>query len=101
MQGRVVDGVPYLTRVGRFEVDVAIEGLVLLVRQQDRPGLIASVSAALAEDAVNVAFMTVGRVEKGADAVMCIGVDSEPSDNALKAIEAIDGIYEAGLFNDR
>ena len=79
MQGHVTGGTPYLTKVGRFDVDVAIEGKVLLVRQQDRPGLIASVATKLAADEINVSFMTVGRLDKGSDAIMCIGVDSDPS----------------------
>lgn len=66
VQGKVVSDVAYLTRVGNFEVDVAIEGRVVLVRQKDKPGLIAAVAKVLAEDNVNVAYMTVSRVTKGA-----------------------------------
>ena len=65
MQGKVVNDVAYLTTVGMFEVDVAIEGRVLLVRQKDQPGLIAAVAKVLAEDNVNVAYMTVSRTIKG------------------------------------
>jgi predicted regulator of amino acid metabolism with ACT domain len=101
VQGRVTNGVAYLTHLGQFDVDVAIEGMVLLVRQQDRPGLVAAVANALAGEGVNVSFMTVGRVEKGKDAIMCIGVDSSPSQEMLEQIEAVDGIIECGLFNDQ
>ena len=62
----MVNDVAYLTRVGNFEVDVAIEGRVVLTRQKDQPGVIAVVAQVLAEDNVNVAYMTVSRVSKGA-----------------------------------
>lgn len=65
MQGKVVNDVAYLTTVGTFEVDVAIEGRVLLVRQRDQPGLIAAVAGVLAEEQINVAYMTVSRDKKG------------------------------------
>lgn len=40
---------PFLTRVGAFDVDLALEGIVLLTRQTDQPGIIAAVSAVLGE----------------------------------------------------
>lgn len=66
LQGKVVNDTAYLTQVGTFEVDVAIEGRVVLTRQKDQPGLIAGVAQVLAEDNVNVAYMTVSRLSKGA-----------------------------------
>lgn len=95
----MTNGTAYLTQVGQFEVDVAIEGKVLLVRQQDRPGLIAAVAQALAAEGVNVSFMTVGRMSKGEDAIMCIGVDTPPSGETLTAINKVEGIIECGLFD--
>jgi D-3-phosphoglycerate dehydrogenase / 2-oxoglutarate reductase len=100
VQGEVSSGTAYLRSVGLFDVDVAIEGLVLLVRQQDRPGIIATIAQRLFKDNVNVSFMTVGRMSKGDDAIMCIGVDSPPSQQTLKEMTQIDGIIECGLFND-
>lgn len=32
----------FITRVGRFDVDLSVDGIVILVRQTDRPGIIAS-----------------------------------------------------------
>ena len=95
----MVNEAAYLNKVGKFDVDVAIEGNVLMVRQQDRPGLIAAVAQELASDQINVSFMSVGRQQKGTDAMMCIGVDSAPSKGVLSAIEKIDGVEECGLFN--
>ncbi len=31
----------FITKVGRFDVDLSVEGIVILVRQTDRPGIIA------------------------------------------------------------
>ena len=42
-----------------------VQGSVLLTRQQDKPGIVASVTTQLAKDDVNISFMTVGRSGKG------------------------------------
>lgn len=31
----------FITKVGRFDVDLSVEGIVVLIRQSDRPGIIA------------------------------------------------------------
>ena len=51
---------------------------MLLIRQQDKPGLIASVSTILGREGINISFMTVARSGPGGDAFMAIGVDSRP-----------------------
>ena len=62
--GTVKDNHPYLIRIGAFDVDLALEGTVLLCRQQDRPGIIAAVSSCLAGNDVNISFMSVARLGK-------------------------------------
>ncbi|KAK4405197.1 D-3-phosphoglycerate dehydrogenase 1, chloroplastic [Sesamum angolense] len=77
VEGRVKDGIPHLTRVGSFEVDVSLEGSIILCRQVDQPGMIGKVGSILAEDNVNVSFMSVGRIAPRKQAVMAIGVDED------------------------
>ncbi|KAK6945973.1 ACT domain [Dillenia turbinata] len=94
VEGRVKDGVPHLTKVGSFEVDVSLEGSIILCRQVDQPGMIGKVGMTLAEDNVNVNFMTVGRIAPRKQAVMAIGVDEQPSKETLKKIGDIPAIEE-------
>ncbi|XAR58341.1 Phosphoglycerate dehydrogenase [Bertholletia excelsa] len=94
VEGRVKDGVPHLTRVEAFEVDVSLEGSIILCRQVDQPGLIGKVGSILAQENVNVSFMSVGRIAPRKHAVMAIGVDEQPSDNTLKRIGEIRAIEE-------
>ncbi|KAK6143581.1 hypothetical protein DH2020_023929 [Rehmannia glutinosa] len=94
VEGRVKDGIPHLTRVGSFEVDVSLEGSLILCRQVDQPGMIGKVGSILAEDNVNVSFMSVGRIAPRKQAVMAIGVDEEPSKQSLKKIGEIPAVEE-------
>lgn len=94
VEGHVKDGVPHLTKVGSFEVDVSLEGSIILCRQVDQPGMIGKVGSILGEENVNVSFMTVGRIAPRKQAVMAIGVDEEPSKQALKRIGEITAVEE-------
>ncbi|GFQ04101.1 d-3-phosphoglycerate dehydrogenase 1 chloroplastic [Phtheirospermum japonicum] len=94
VEGRVKDGIPHLTRVGSFEVDVSLEGSIILCRQVDQPGMIGKVGSILSEENVNVSFMSVGRIAPRKQAVMAIGVDEEPSKQSLKKIGEIPAIEE-------
>lgn len=94
VEGRVKDGIPHLTKVGSFQVDVSLEGSLILCRQVDQPGMIGTVGSILGEQNVNVSFMSVGRIAPRKQAVMAIGVDEEPNIETLKKIGEIPAIEE-------
>ncbi|GFY90030.1 D-3-phosphoglycerate dehydrogenase [Actinidia rufa] len=94
VEGKVKDGIPHLTRVGTFEVDVSLEGSIILCRQVDQPGMIGKVGSILGDENVNVSFMSVGRTGPRQHAVMAIGVDEPPSNDTLKRIGEVPAVEE-------
>eukprot|EP00250_Pteridium_aquilinum_P011799 c20312_g1_i1 orf=269-2146(+) len=94
VEGKVKDGIPYLSKVGSFDVDISLEGSVILCRQVDQPGMIGGVGNVLGEENVNISFMSVGRTAPRKRAVMAIGVDDEPSKVALQRIGSIPAVEE-------
>lgn len=94
-------GLPFLTRIGAFDVDLALEGEVLLVRQTDQPGIIAGVSSELAKNGINISYMTVSRTGKGRDAIMAIGVDGRPAAEVLAAVGKVQGVQECTSFTEQ
>ncbi|KAF8400379.1 hypothetical protein HHK36_013677 [Tetracentron sinense] len=98
VEGKVKDGVPHLTCVGSFSVDVSLEGNIILCRQVDQPGMIGRVGNILAEQNINVSFMSVGRTAQKKLAIMAIGVDEEPDKESLKKIgEVITRTSDGGV----
>ena len=95
--GGVKGGDPYLTRIGEFDVDLGMEGIMLLTRQIDQPGIVAGVAGVLAGGGVNVSYMTVCRTGKGEDAIMAIGCDDLPPDDLLAQISSLPAISEFTL----
>lgn len=81
-----------LTRIDSYDVEVTGDLPMLLVAHLDRPGEIAAVSAALAEEGVNIAGMRVSRERRGAGALMLIETDVPASDSVLTRIAAAPGI---------
>lgn len=94
IEGKVKYGIPLLTSVGSFGVDVSLEGNLILCRQVDQPGMIGRVGNILGEQNVNVSFMSVGRTSRRKKAVMAIGVDEEPNKEALDKIGAVPAVEE-------
>ncbi|GAB2293145.1 D-3-phosphoglycerate dehydrogenase 2, chloroplastic [Dionaea muscipula] len=95
IEGRVKGGIPWLSYVGSFGVDVGLEGNLILCRQVDQPGMIGQVGNILGRNNVNVSFMSVGRISKGRrKAIMAIGVDEEPNEESLRDIGEVAAIEE-------
>ncbi|KAH8497596.1 hypothetical protein H0E87_020039 [Populus deltoides] len=94
IEGKVKNGIPHLTQVGSFSVDVSLEGNLILCRQVDQPGMIGQVGNILGEQNVNVSFMSVGRTARRRNAIMAIEVDEEPNLESLKKIGEVPAIEE-------
>ncbi|XP_030546831.2 D-3-phosphoglycerate dehydrogenase 1, chloroplastic-like [Rhodamnia argentea] len=99
IEGKVKDGIPRLTCVGSFGVDVSLEGNLILCRQVDQPGMIGCVGNILGEHNVNVSFMSVGRTVRRKHAIMAIGVDEEPNKETLNKIGEVPAIEEFVFLN--
>lgn len=101
VSGTVKAGAPYLTKIGDFDVDLGIEGIFLLTRQIDQPGIIAGVAGVLCAGGVNISYMTVCRTGgKGGDAIMAVGLDDRPSEELIGKITSIGAISEFALVSE-
>ena len=79
-----------------IEVDFSGESNTLIVRNQDRPGCITEVSAALSKEKINVATMQVFRHKRGGSAVMVVETDQPIPQNVVTELKKKDDITESG-----
>eukprot|EP00775_Hariotina_reticulata_P007963 gene7964-8161_t len=100
VEGTVKSNTPYLTKIGGFDVELSVQGSVLLCRQRDQPGIVGTVGMALAKGNINISFMTVCRTTRNEEAIMAIGIDDEPSAEILDDISKIKGIQEFAVFKE-
>ncbi|CDF35167.1 unnamed protein product [Chondrus crispus] len=87
IEGRVVNGKPHVTRIGRFEVDLCLEGTILCYSQDDCPGQMGRVGTLFGNANVNISSMTLARDKNSSKALVLLGLDSDPSAELLKQVE--------------
>jgi L-serine dehydratase len=93
VQGSSVGGADViLTSIDDFDVAITGELPVLVVEHHDQPGVIASVSAILADHGVNIASMEVSRERRGARALMVIETDQPVDTGAIAAVADADAV---------
>ncbi len=84
-----------LVDVDGVEVDTIPQGNVLVIRNEDTPGIVGRVGSVLGSHGVNIARMGLGRKPGSGRAIMLIEVDSEVPAAALAELGKLSGIREA------
>jgi len=80
-------------------VDAIPQGRLLMVRNEDTPGVVGHIGTLLGERAINIARMTVGRKPGSGRAVMLIEVDNDVPPAVLAEVKGIPGVREARSIN--
>lgn len=86
------DGSPRFVLVEDHPVDIAPAENMLVVRNQDRPGMIGVVGVALGEAGVSITNMAVGQTAGTGEALMVIATDQPVGDAVLAKLRKADGI---------
>lgn len=81
-----------VTRIGEFEAQANGRMPLLVVTNNDSPGVIAAVTKLISESGANIAEMRVSRSRRGAEALMLIETDTSLEADALDAIAALQGV---------
>jgi D-3-phosphoglycerate dehydrogenase len=92
------DGLPRLLRIDGFAMDMVPEGQMVLILNQDQPGVIGFVGTAFGDANVNIADMVISRSydETGrARALMLIKTDSDPTAGLMDALKGRPNIVRA------
>lgn len=76
-----------ITSINSLEVEITGDDYTILTFHNDRPGVIAGVTAALGDVGINISSMRVFRKRRNCDAVMLINVDSPVSEDVLDTIQ--------------
>lgn len=84
-----------IVSVDGFNLEAIPEGNLLMVANEDTPGIVGKIGVVLGENKINIAGMQVGRDKVNGNAVMLINIDSELPDSVLKTISAIKGIRDS------
>ncbi|MBX3235484.1 MAG: phosphoglycerate dehydrogenase [Nitrospiraceae bacterium] len=67
---------PRIVEIDRFKVEVVPESHLLLIQNEDRPGVIGNVGHVLGDHDINIARMQCSREERGGHALQIFGLDA-------------------------
>lgn len=85
---------PRIVRINKYHVDAVPEGFILVLINEDKPGIIGNVGTILGRSNINIAGMTLGRNVFGGCAVTMLNVDSHVPDNVLQEIAKAPNIID-------
>jgi D-3-phosphoglycerate dehydrogenase len=91
---------PRIVMVDEHTVDVPPAQHMVVIRNEDRPGVIASVSSIIAEAGVNISDLDVGLSPSGESAMMVLAIDeplSADDEERLRAAEGIASVHTADI----
>jgi D-3-phosphoglycerate dehydrogenase len=84
VNGRFVEGIP--------------SGIVLLLENRDRPGIVGQLGSLLGENHVNIAGMSLSRNEVGGQALTLLNLDSAPDETLLAKVTSDSDISSAKVI---
>ncbi|HET9731958.1 MAG TPA: phosphoglycerate dehydrogenase [Acidimicrobiales bacterium] len=85
-------GAPRLVMVDGHDVDAAPYRHMLLVRNDDRPGMIGAVGTAVGDAGVSIRNMAVGQSPEGGTALMILATETQVPDGVVERLGATPGI---------
>jgi D-3-phosphoglycerate dehydrogenase len=89
------DKSPRLVRWGRYEMDAHLEGSLLVMRNEDRPGVIGAIGTLLGQNGINISRMQMGLDTQTGEAASVWALDSALPEAVLTAIRAVPAVKSA------
>jgi D-3-phosphoglycerate dehydrogenase len=83
---------PRIIAINNFAVEVIPEGEMLVLSNNDKPGVIGNIGTVLARHKINIARMQFGREKRGGRAISVVSVDTPVSKNVLSKIRKLPNV---------
>jgi D-3-phosphoglycerate dehydrogenase len=92
---------PRLTRIGSFHVDVTPRQTLIVLTNNDVPGVIGRVGTLLGDAGVNIAEYHQARLQQGGEALAAISVDDPVTDEVRRALLELPDVLSATIVTFR
>ena len=96
--GAFFGATPRIVSVNARPVEARPHGVVLVLENIDRPGIVGRIGTLLGEHGVNIATMSLSRNEAGGTALTVINLDTAPNEQLLATIRGSDDICSAQVI---
>jgi D-3-phosphoglycerate dehydrogenase len=95
VSGTVFGTAPRVVRINSFPIEADLSGGILMLQNQDVPGVVGRVGTFLGEKGINIAGLQLGRLKVGETAVSLISVDNPVPEPVLKQLSKLPNITAA------
>ncbi|XAM00506.1 phosphoglycerate dehydrogenase [Phycisphaeraceae bacterium D3-23] len=96
--GRVYDDLlPHVVEINGYHMDMTPQGHMVVLQNDDTPGMIGHIGSAFGEAGVNIADMTISRRDTGdgtATALMVLKTDAQPGEALVEKLKATPGVLK-------
>jgi D-3-phosphoglycerate dehydrogenase len=93
--GSVFGGtLPRIIEIDGFNVEMTPQGAVLIIYNDDKPGVIGVVGTVCGKHNINICTMGVGQKPAEQKAILAVSLDKEPDANALEEISKLEFVNE-------
>jgi D-3-phosphoglycerate dehydrogenase len=89
---------PRIVKIDRYFVEATPEGYMLIIKNQDKPGLIGQLGTLLGESNINIASMTNGRDKPGGTAITVVNIDNHVPPKVLERGKTLHHVLDAKLI---
>ena len=81
-----------IVEIDDYGIELRLEGDMILYQNVDKPGMLASVSGALAKQGINIAALSLGRSKELSNAITAVSVDKHMSESEIEIVKSLEGI---------
>jgi len=89
---------PRIVKINDFYVEASTIGYLLILINEDKPGIVGQIGTILGQHKINIAGMTLGRTKAGGRAMTVLNLDEEVPEGIMKEISSAKHVIEAKLI---
>ena len=89
---------PRIVKIDRYFVEASPEGYMLIIKNQDKPGLIGALGTLLGAANINIAGMSNGRDKPGGMAITVVNIDNPVPTKVLEQVRKLKHVLDAKLI---
>jgi D-3-phosphoglycerate dehydrogenase len=93
--GAFFGATPRIVSINSRPVEARPQGVILVLENSDRPGMVGRIGTLLGEEGVNIATMSLSRNQAGGRALTVLNLDTAPSPDLLASLAASEDIHSA------
>jgi D-3-phosphoglycerate dehydrogenase / 2-oxoglutarate reductase len=96
--GAFFGATPRIVSINSRPVEARPHGIILVLENTDRPGMVGRIGTLLGDHGVNIATMSLSRNQAGGTALTVLNLDTAPTPELLERIRASEDIHSAQVI---